>query len=292
MNSKPLLTLVFILSSTAGIFAQTQATENRTLIGKVLEKETNQPLAYVSVGVLNKPQGTVSDTLGQFSVSITSENLTDTLQLSLVGYNSLRIAVKDFINNADKSLKLTVNAAQLAAVVVTPSSTKLNSEIIGRQASGKLTQVSIHHKTSFEETIGSEMGMRYKTDKPNAILKDFNFYISANSFDYIKFRVNIYSLKNGAPDTLLYNKQIFATMGNYKTGWTKIDLEEFNIAVKGEFVVTVQWIESSLKKNEKPVTFIPVAVTPFSKNCYLRIASQDKWMKKGMSLSNFITIMY
>jgi hypothetical protein len=292
MQLKPILTLVFILASTATIFAQTQSTENLTLTGTVLEKETNLPLAYVSVGVLNRSQGTVSDTLGHFTFSITSENLTDTLQLSLVGYSSLRMAVKDFISNADKSLKLTVNAAQLAEVIVTPSAARQHSEIIGRQASGKLTQVSAHNKISADATIGSEMGMRYKTDRSNAILKDFNFYVSANNFNYIKFRVNVYSLKNNAPDTLLYNKQIFATVGKFKTGWTKIDLEEYNIQVSDEFIVTVQWIESNMTKKEKPLTYVPVALTPFSKNCYVRVASQDKWTRKGMSLSNFVTLLY
>ncbi len=45
---------------------------------------------------------------------------------------------------------------------------KKNSEITGRQASGKLVQISIHNKTSAEETIGSEMGMRYKSNRTNA----------------------------------------------------------------------------------------------------------------------------
>jgi hypothetical protein len=150
MKIKPNLTLIFILAFTTPIFTQTISAENITLDGKVLEKETNRPLAYVSVGVLNKSQGTVSDTLGHFFFSITSKNLTDTLQVSIVGYNSLRIAVKDFISNADKSIKLTVNAAQLEEVVVS-STVRKNIEIIGRQGSGKLTQVSVHNKTSANE---------------------------------------------------------------------------------------------------------------------------------------------
>lgn len=292
MKINPTLTLIFLFASSTNIFAQTLSTGNTTLNGKVLEKETNLPLAYASVGVLDKPLGTVSDTLGRFSFSITDENLTDTLQVSLVGYNSLRIAVKDFINNADKSIQLTANPVQLSEVIVTPLTLGKNTEIIGRQGSGKLIQVSVHHKTSFDETIGSEMGMLYKTDKPNAILKDYNFYISANNFNYIKFRVNIYSIKNGMPDTLMYNKQIFSILDNFKTGWTKVDLEQFNIRVSGEFVIAVQWVECRKDKKEKPVTIVPVALAPFSKNCYIRIASQDKWIRKGMKPSNFITIKY
>ena len=292
MKIKLLLILIFISTSATHIFAQTISSENKILDGKVFDKETNLPLAYVSVGVLNKSQGTVSDTLGQFAFSITNKNISDSLQFSIIGYHSLRVAVKDFINNADKSIKLTVNGTQLREVLVSSSNPRKNIEVIGRQSSGKLTQVSIHNKTSAEETVGSEMGMRYKIDKDNAIVKVFNFYISANNFNSIKFRINIYSVKNDLPDTLINNKQIFTTLDNFKTGWTKINLEEYNLKVKDNMIVTVQWIESRMDKNEKPITIVPVVMTLFSKNCYVRIASQDKWERMGMSLSSYVTIAY
>lgn len=266
--------------------------ESVKLKGKVLSIETGQPLAYVSVGVLNKSKGTISDTLGLFSFSITDDNFSDSLQFSIIGYHNFRIAVKDFINNLDKSIRLTVSMTQLPEVIFNSSSPRQTNEIIGRQSSGKLTQVSIHNKTSAEETVGSEMGMLYKIDNDNTILKDFNFYISANNFNLIKFRINVYSVRNGLPDTLINNKQIFTTIDNFKIGWIKIDLEEYNLAVSNSVIVTVQWVESRMDKKEKPVTILPVAMTVFSKNCYVRIASQDKWKRMGMNLSSFITVAY
>jgi len=134
--------------------------------------------------------------------------------------------------------------------------------------------------------------MRYKTGRKNAILKNFNFYVSANNFNYIKFRINVYSLKKDVPNSLIYDKQVFAAIENFKIGWTKIDLKKYNIKVDGEFVVAIQWIESRMDKKENPVTLLPVAVTPFSKNCYVRIASQDQWKRMGVNLGNFVTIAY
>jgi hypothetical protein len=92
--------------------------------------------------------------------------------------------------SSNKQIELTVRVEQLAEVTVTNSPIRADSAIIGRQAVSKLVQVSVHHKKSADETIGSEMGMRYKTDRKNAILKNFNFYVSANNFNYIKFRIN------------------------------------------------------------------------------------------------------
>ena len=288
MPIKTLLTLIFACIVTSQIFAQ----ESIVLTGTVVDKATNTPLAYVSVGVLNKSMGSVTDTSGNFVFNIGQENISDSLQISIVGYSPLRIAVKDFIAASDKTTRLSVKSQQLQEVIVTNAIQRVNTEIIGRQAVSKLVQVSVHNKKSADETIGSEMGMRYTSSRDNAIIRDFNFYISANNFNFIKFRVNIYSVKNDMPDTLIYDKQIFATVNDFKIGWTKIDMEQYAIKVKGEFIITVQWIESRMDKKENRVTILAVVLTPFSKNCYVRIASQDKWKKMGVKLSSFVTLAY
>jgi CarboxypepD_reg-like domain len=290
MKLKIFLTALFVLTLSKSIFSQSLTKDSISVKGKIIQQENNQPLSYVSIGVLNKPLGTLTDTLGDFNFQISQENLSDTLQISLVGYFSKKIVVKDFIESKKYTIKLDVKITELAEVVVT--NTKTNIETIGRQGSGKFIQVSIHNKKPAEETIGSEMGMRYKTKQKNATLKDFNFNISGNNFNFIKYRINIYSVKDDMPDTLIYNKQIFMTIDNFKTGWTKVDLEPYNIKVNQDFIVTVQWVEGRMDKKENPITMIPVAMTLFSKNCYARIASQDKWKKVGMNLSNFVTLTY
>jgi hypothetical protein len=284
--------LAFILTSTFlnQTFSQDSTTKNIAIQGIVLEAETNTPLAYVCIGILNKPEGTLSDSLGNFNFHISQKNAADTLQISLVGYFPKKITVKEFIESKENTITLSIKFTELAEVVITNNAT--NTETIGRQGNGKLVQVSIHNKKSVEETIGSEMGMRYKTKQTNATLKDFNFNVSANNFNYIKYRINIYSVKDNMPDTLICNRQIFMTVDSFKTGWTKVDLKPYNIKVNQDFIVTVQWVESRMDKKENPVTMIPVAMTPFSKNCYARIASQDKWKKVGVNLSNFVTLLY
>jgi hypothetical protein len=292
MVFKRLLTLILICIVALQTSAQHSIAQNVTLKGVVLDKETNTPLAYVSVGILNKPIGTVTDTAGHFIFNISQETFTDTIRVSIVGYFASKISVKDFMSGSDKTIKLFVKAEQLAEVTITNSIQRTNMETIGREAVSKLVQISVHNRKTVDETIGSEIGMLYKTNRKKVIIKDFNFYISANNFNFIKFRINIYAVKKAAPDTLMYNKQIFAAVDNFKIGWTKIDLERYNIKVNGEFIVTVQWIESRMDKKENPITILPVAVTPFAKNCYARIASQDKWKRMGVNLSSFVTVAY
>ena len=290
MKSKIFITALFVLAFSKLLFSQNVSKEDISVKGKIIQQDNNQPLSYVSIGVLNKSLGTLTDTLGNFSFQISQENLADTLQISIVGYFSKKIAVKDFIESKENIIRLNIKITKLAEVVVTNN--KTSTETIGRLGSGKFIQVSIHNKKSVEETIGSEMGMRYKTKHTNATLKDFNFYVSANNFNYIKYRINVYSVKDNMPDTLICNRQIFMTEDNFKTGWTEVNLERYNIKVNQDFIVTVQWVESRMDKKENPITMIPVGMSLFSKNCYARIASQDKWKKLGINLSNFVTLRY
>ncbi len=290
MNLKIFLSILFALTFAKTGFSQILTKEGITIKGKIIDQENNHPLSYVSIGVLNKSIGTLTDTLGNFIFQVSQENLADTLQISLIGFFSKKITIKNFIESKENMISLRLKVIELAEVGIINS--KVNTETIGRQGNGKFIQVSIHNKKSVEETIGSEIGMRYKTKKMNATLKDFSFNISGNNFNQIKYRINIYSVKNNMPDTLLYNKQIFMTLDNFKTGWTKVDLEPYNIRLPQDFIVTIQWIESRMDKKEDPITLIPVGKTFFSKNCYARIASQDKWKRIGMNLSSFVTLMY
>ena len=282
--------LIVSIFLTGSANAQDPSANDILVSGKVIEQETNRPLSYVSIGIPDKPFGTLSDSLGRFVLHVPQENLSDSLQVSLVGYFSRRIAIKDIVAGKELSIALRVQYVELAEVVVTDK--KTNMETIGRQASGKFVQVSIHNKKSVSETIGSEMGMRYKASKGNATLKDFNFNISANNFNSIKYRVNVYAVKDNMPDTLLYHSQIFTTVDHFRTGWISVDLEPYHINLPKDFIVSLQWVDSRMDHKEDPVTMIPVAVSLFSKNCYVRVAALDKWQKKAMNLSNYVTVMY
>ncbi len=282
--SKTMLLLIAVNFSAAKTFSQNTV----QIKGLIVDEETGVPLVYASIGILNQPFGTISDTLGNYFFEISNENINDTLQVSHAGYETKRILLSEFIKQNDKTIKLAKRIISLQEIVLSNRSGK--EEIFGRKASGKLMQVSLHNKNSAEMTVGSEMGLRVKTQSP-VLLKNVNWYISANNFRSIKFRVNVYSVKNNQPDSLLTDEQIFGTVGEYKTGWIQLDLEPYNIKVKDNFIITIQWIESKTDNENKPVTMIPAAVS-FAKDTYVRIASQDKWKRMGIKLSYFVTVVY
>jgi hypothetical protein len=279
-----MLLLMVVNSSVINVFSQNAI----QVKGLIVDEETGAALVYASIGILNQPFGTISDTMGNYYFEISNEYLNDTLQISHAGYETKRVLLAEFVKQNNQTIKLAKRIISLQEIVLSNRSGK--EESFGRNASGKLMQVSLHNKTSADMTVGSEMGIRIKPKSP-ALLKNVSWYISANNFRSIKFRVNIYSVKSNQPDSLLTDEQIFGTVGEYKTGWIQVDLESYNIKVKDDCIVTIQWIESKTDNKDKPVTMIPAAVS-FSKDTYVRIASQDKWKRMGIKLSYNVTVVY
>ncbi len=277
-----LLIIVFSLNSLSQGLSPSLPIE---LKGIVIDKETPNPVAYVGIGIQGKPLGTLSDSAGHYGFFIGKENLGDSLLLSTVGYYSLKLAIRQINRKGDTTL-LQRRHLQLPNLVVI--SKPADDYLSGRQEISRIIQVSLHNKKAPDQTIGSEMGMRIKV-KRKAWVKDLNWYVSINNFKTIKFRVNIYSVKNDMPDTLICRRQILATVNDGKTGWIKIDLRPYEVIVNSDFIITLQWIGGTLYKKEVPLTMLPEALS-FSKNQYVRMASQDKWKRMGFSLSYYATL--
>lgn len=94
-------------------FAQ-QAT---TVSGIIVNDGTLQPAANVNVININKVKGTLTDSKGKFTIEATAK---DTLHLSLLGYQSIKVRVtNDWINNATTTkIPLTERAYTLEEIVI------------------------------------------------------------------------------------------------------------------------------------------------------------------------------
>ncbi len=56
------------------------------LTGKVIDRETHDPLSYVNVSLLNRPIGTITNADGDFILKLPEENRNDTILISSLGY--------------------------------------------------------------------------------------------------------------------------------------------------------------------------------------------------------------
>ena len=77
---------VFFLICSISIYSQ------KTVVsGKVIDSETNEPVPYTNIGFQHSLIGTISETDGSFY--LTSMKATDTLLVSSVGYELVRLHV-------------------------------------------------------------------------------------------------------------------------------------------------------------------------------------------------------
>lgn len=106
ISKKILLSLPFLL------IAAVCCAQVKTITGKIITADDNNPLAGVSISVLGKTAGTTTNSNGEFSINAESS---DVLQISYVGYVSQNIKVD---NNTNLTITLESTSGKLSEVVV------------------------------------------------------------------------------------------------------------------------------------------------------------------------------
>lgn len=103
------LKTIFKVSLTAILFfnsIETQSQENKIEIDGILLDETNFPIPYAAIGISEKYIGTTSTEDGEFSMLISNNELKDSLSISCLGYNTIKIKVQDYLNQNEKKIVL------------------------------------------------------------------------------------------------------------------------------------------------------------------------------------------
>lgn len=86
--------------------------------GKVVDEETSEPLTHASIGVIGKPYGTITNTDGYFELYISENQLEDSLQVSMLGYENYEIKFGSF-NTSVRTIKLIIKPVVLKEITVT-----------------------------------------------------------------------------------------------------------------------------------------------------------------------------
>lgn len=100
-----------------GSFGQ-EIFKTEQISGTIVEELLQKPLANVHILNLNSVRGSITDEKGVFEISA---KVNDTLFISIVGFQSLRVRVtNDWIKSKKTQIKLTEKAVALEEVVVRP----------------------------------------------------------------------------------------------------------------------------------------------------------------------------
>lgn len=111
------LVVFFFLFLSITAFSQVTA-EDSIISGTITNDNTNQPISNVNIINLNKVIGAVSDEKGVFILNAT---VNDTLLLSYIGFQSLKIRVtNDWIKNKTTKIQMTEKAIALEEIIIQP----------------------------------------------------------------------------------------------------------------------------------------------------------------------------
>jgi hypothetical protein len=99
----------------------TRGQEVITVQGMVTDSHTREPLPYASVMLRHHPIGTICNLDGKFNIHLPTNSLHDTLQISMIGYESYRIAVNKIIPKESMVIRLEAAAQYLQEIVVEDS---------------------------------------------------------------------------------------------------------------------------------------------------------------------------
>lgn len=206
--------------------------------GVVKEAGTGNPLAYVNIGLVGKSIGTVSDDAGKFKLTIPETNVLDTVRVSMLGYAPQVFTVTEFIKQlADQEISMQTSSFLLPDVIV--SGKELKERVLGNTTESQSVSVGF---TS--NRLGNEVGIIIKIKKAPTFIKSFTASVVSKDNKPIKLRLNFYSLKDGLPDNLIQDKNIFVNAPVQK-GKLFVDLSSYNIVAEDDFFVSLEWIESA-----------------------------------------------
>jgi hypothetical protein len=239
------------------------------LKGKIVDPD-RIGLAYVNIGIANKNLGTVSKRDGSFQININSELLSDSLTISMAGYQTQTIAISKLIHKPKPlSISLKEKFTELNEVVITKKT--LPVKILGNTTTSNFISVGLPLKF-----LGSEVGVKINLGKNPVLLKKFSFNVSGNRLDTAIFRMNIYSIKKGMPFDNILQKNILVHVGK-QTGLYTIDLTDYKLKMKGDIFLSLEWIEGSSNNLEPGAIFLSAGF--LNSSTWHRITSQGEWKK-------------
>jgi hypothetical protein len=240
------------------------------LAGNVKDANTKENLLYVNVGIIGKGIGTVTDDNGNFKLML-NNNSADSLKISMIGYYPQTFCVADISkNNIDlNNILLKPAVHQLAEVKVFGN--KLKQSILGNQTKSQSTDAGFS-----DNSLGHEIGIIIKIKRSPTHIKQFNASLAHAPTDSVKLRLNFYSVKNGLPDKIIQQQNIFVTVKKGQQA-ISVDLTPYHIIVDDNFYVSLEWIQRSKGAG------LMFSASLLSSAIISRETSQDKWEKIGLA---------
>jgi len=234
--------LLWIIAGSLGIsapvFSQTQ------IKGRVIYEKDETPAAFATVELVNQKEGSLSDKSGNFSISISKLQHDDTLSISSVGYETLKIPVLAAMKRSE--FVLTEKTQNLEAVTI------FNT----RHVEGSSSESVGYYRSWTHENTGGEIGRIFTLPYKQFKIDKIRFKVS-NLCDTCLLRLHMRTVVDGKPGEEILKDSITLTI-NKLTLDNKVP--EFDISAydftftQNQFFVGIE-VLNCRSKTPEPCTF-------------------------------------
>ncbi len=242
-----------------------------TVSGIIKDAKTKESIPYVNIGIMNKKKGTVSNENGGFTLEIPSELIKDTIKISSIGYESKIFISKDFITKLKENQVVELSEKATALNEVTVTNKKLKEKVLGNKTKSKMMRGGFRNAE-----LGNELGIKIKVKKNPTHIKKFHANITSNTGEKMKFRLNLYDIKNGLPNKRITNENIIFNIDAQEGAFT-LNLSDYDIVVEDDFFLTVELIKN--EENKESEVFFSAGL--LGNATISRLTSQAEWEKLG-----------
>ncbi len=245
------------------------------LSGTVIDAGSSQRLAFVHIGVIGKNMGTISTEDGSFSIDPQRFEAGDQITFSMIGYKRVTIPVEHLKDQM--VVKLSRQSIQLKPVEISAEKIKDKSIFLGRVDPSKTT-TGQSGTTAYG--YGGEWGVEIDPKGEEYVLKKVRFHTRFNTFDSILFRVNLYSIQDGLPDTSLLRTEVL-TKSYSGDNWIEADVAAQNLKVSSPFVASMELVRLWYSKESENYLFYTHSKAPVGRT-FSKQSSMDNWIEGGI----------
>jgi hypothetical protein len=225
------------------LYAGHASAQDRRIAGRIVDARTKAPIPFAALELRAQASGTLANERGYFQLDGVSDNASDSVTVTALGYNRAVVAL---------------NAKQgTAEQVQVRLKKKLNPDIVPLEWNVPTKKAAIGSRAEAPAAglIQGEPGVQYaflcKSEKGKklGIIRSVAFYICKQGQPWEPFRVRLYAVdaKSNAPGPDLLNESVVvaAPDGGH---WFTVDLTAYNIlAPETGFFVAMEWIGEARK---------------------------------------------
>ncbi|MBX2816002.1 MAG: carboxypeptidase-like regulatory domain-containing protein, partial [Saprospiraceae bacterium] len=233
----------------------------------VIDATTEEPIPYVNIGVVNRNLGTVSDYEGAFKLEQVDHK--ESIRFSALGYATLDLSVMKLME--ESTVRLVPRQYDFEAVEVKASSLGDVTIVGARNQKGRGLSIG------FGSTmLGTEIGAPIEVKQP-ILVSSMHFKLNHAKGDSLLFRLNIYDFADGQVGEKVLRENVYLKDAQRRGEYT-MDLKEYEIVLKDDVMVSLEWLRNFDEVGNKDMTFDSKKMKKPS-GLYLRSTSNTDFRK-------------